>query len=154
MIPLLTVGILPSETPLLLIHSHQMQCLHCHFEFHSGGHYSRHLRREHPNEPVTSVSNEPRIDIQELSAAVGSKRGRALTRVVPEPSKRPRGNVQTAEIANITPEPSKRPRGNIQTPKIATTTPGSSTSQKNTRNECGGIQHNGSDPHKSAQVVR
>jgi len=154
MIPLPMVGVLPSETPLLLIHSHQMQCLHCHFDFRSSGHYSRHLRSQQLNEPVTSVSDEPRIDVQDLSAAVRSKRGRTLTRMVPEPSKRPRGNIQTPEIANTIPEPSKRPRGNVQTPKIANTTPLSSTTQQNTRNECGGIRHNCPDPHASAQVVR
>jgi len=153
MIPLLMVGVLPSEPPSPLTHSHQMQCLHCHFEFRSAAHYSRHLQSQHPNEPVTSVFDEPHIDVQELSAAVGSKRGRALTRMIPEPSKCSRGNVQTPEIANTTPEPSKRPRGNVQTLEIANTTSGSSHSQQNTRNECGGIRHNYPDPQESAQVV-
>jgi len=147
------VGVLPSEPPSPLTHSHQMQCLHCHFEFRSAGPYGRHLRSQHPNEVVTSVFDEHRIDVQELLAEEGSKRGRALTRMIPEPSKRPRGNVQTPEIANATSEPSKRPGGNVQTPRIVNTTPGSSISQQNTRNECGGIPHNCPDLQESAQVV-
>jgi hypothetical protein len=110
-----------------------MQCLHCHFEFRSARHYGRHLWSQHPNEPVAPLFDEPRVDIQELSAAVGSKRGRALTWMIPEPSKHPRSNVQTPEIANKT--------------------PGGSTSQEDTRNECGGIQHNRPDPQESIQVV-
>jgi len=147
------VGVIPSEPPSPLTHSHQMQCLHYHFEFRSAGHYGRHLRSQHSNTPVTSVFHEPHIDVQELSAAVGSKLGRVLTRMVLELSKRPRGNVQTPEIGNTTPEPSKRSTGNVQTAEIANTTPGSSISQQNTQNEHGGIQHNGLDPQESAQVV-
>jgi len=73
--------------------------------------------------------------------------------MIPEPSNRPRVNVQTPEIANTTPEPSKCPRGHVQTPEIANTTPGSSISQQNTWNECGGIRHNCPDPQESAQFV-
>jgi len=108
-----------------------MQCLHCHFEFRSAGHYGRHLRSQHPNEPVVPLFDEPRVDLQELSAVVGSKRGRALTWMIPGPSKRPRSNVQSSEIAN--------------------TTLGGSTSQQGTRNECAGIRHNCPDPQGSTQ---
>jgi len=105
MIPLLMVGVLPSEPPSPLMHSYQMQCLQCHFEFHFAGNYSRHLRRHHGKEPVISVFDERRIDVQELSAALGSKSGRDLTQMIPDSSKRSRDNVQTPEIASTTSGP-------------------------------------------------
>ncbi|RPB23581.1 hypothetical protein L211DRAFT_849572 [Terfezia boudieri ATCC MYA-4762] len=58
------------------------------------GHYGRHLRSKHPNEPL--------VDVQEPSAAISYKRGRTLTLSTPKSPKRHKDTVETQAIDRIT----------------------------------------------------
>ena len=70
-----------------------MQCQYCHFRLTVAGHYGRHLRVQHPNEPVASGSTESGADVQELAAA---KRCRSVSIAVAASAKRPKTKIQRA----------------------------------------------------------
>ena len=70
-----------------------MQCPYCHFRFTAAGHYGRHFRVQHPNEPLASGSSKTTADVQELAAA---KRSRSLSITVAASGKRPKTKIQRA----------------------------------------------------------
>ena len=70
-----------------------MQCQYCHFRCTVTGHYGRHLRVQHPNEPVASGSTKSAADIQELAAA---KRSRSQSMAVVVSGTRPTTKMQRA----------------------------------------------------------
>ena len=70
-----------------------MQYQYCHVRFTVAGHYGRHLRVQHPNEPVASGSTKRAADVHELAAA---KRSRSLSIAVAASGKRPKTKLQTA----------------------------------------------------------
>ena len=70
-----------------------MQYRYCHFRFTVAGHDGRHLRVQHPNEPVASGSTKPVADVQELAAA---KRSRSPSIAVAASGKRPNTKIQRA----------------------------------------------------------
>jgi len=82
-----------------------MQCQYCHLVFQSGRHYGRHLRADHPNQPVAGHSDKSAIDVPEPSLVTAYKRHRTLSSAVPPFLKRPKGSIGTTAAAADRQEP-------------------------------------------------